>query len=111
MTEFEIASLAIQKTGLAIAAVSAIAAAIAASGIWWGIAAMMRANKERAAFLDQQREADERRHAEAMEEGRQRHLETMAALAAQNRALEAVIRGLETVIERTAPAPREGESE
>ena len=136
MTEFEIASLAIQKTGLAIAAVSAIAAAIAASGIWWGIAAMMRANKERAAFLDQQREADERRHAEAMEEGRQRHLETMAALdqqreaderrhaeameegrqrhletmaalAEQSRTLESVIRGLETVIERTAPRESE----
>ena len=61
------------------------------------------------AALERQSEADERRHAEAMEEGRRRHLETMAALAEQSRALETVIRGLETVIERTAPTPRESE--
>ena len=83
MTAFEVASLAI-------AAVSAFAAAI---GIWRGIAVMVRANEERAAALEQQREADECRHAE-----------TMAALAEQGRALEALIRGMEAVIERTAPA-------
>ncbi len=42
--------------------------------------------------LEQQREADGRRHAE-----------TMAALAEQGRALEALIRGMEAVTERTAP--------
>ena len=132
MTEFEIASLAFQEMSAWAGVGSAIAAIVAASGIWWGIAAMMRANKQRAAILDQQREADERRHAEAMEEGRRRHAETMeegrrrhaetmavldrqrladdkrhleamAALAEQSRTLEAVVRGLETVIERTAP--------
>ena len=70
--------------------------ALAAIGIWWGIAAMMRANKQRAAGLDQQRKADEQRHAEtmaALEQQRladeRRHAETMAALEAS--------------IERTAP--------
>ena len=74
--------------------VSAIAASVAAGGIWHGIRAMVRANKDRAGILDQQREADERRHTEAM----RRHAETMAALADQRRALE-------TLIARTAPAP------
>ena len=96
--------------------VSAIAASVAAVGIWHGIRAMVRANKDRAGILDQQREADERRHteamqagdqrhteamrrhAEAMQAGDQRHAETMAALADQRRALE-------TLIARTAPAP------
>ena len=88
MIDYEIANLAI-------AAVSAIAAIVAAIGIWNGIAAMVSANKQRAAFLDQQRkaddqrhaeamaahraaaEADERRHAEAMEESARRHAEAM----------------------------------
>ena len=78
--------------------VSAIAASVAAGGIWHGIRAMVRANKDRAGILDQQREADERRHTEAMQAGDQRHAETMAALADQRRALE-------TLIARTAPAP------
>ena len=60
--------------------VSAIAASIVAVGIWDGIRAMVSANKDRAGILDQQRDADERRHAEAM-------------------------RALETLIARTAPAP------
>ena len=60
--------------------VSATAASVAAVGIWHGIRAMVSANKDRAGILDQQREADERRHAEAM-------------------------RALETLIARTAPAP------
>ena len=85
--------------------VSAIAASVAAGGIWHGIRAMVHANKDRAGILDQQREADERRHTEAMQAGDQRHAEamrrhaeTMAALADQRRALE-------TLIARTAPAP------
>ena len=57
----------------------------AAAGIWYGIFAMVRANKDRAADNRADRkaesEADGRRHAEAM-------------------------RALEALIERTAPASR-----
>ena len=90
MTGFEMASLVI-------AAANATAAITAAAGIRHGIRTMVRANKDRAAILDHQREADERRHAE-----------TMQALADQRRALEALIVGMETVIERTAPKPGPG---
>ena len=106
MTGFETASLAI-------AGANALASITAAAGIWHGIRTMVRANKDRAVILDQQREADERRHAEAMRAGDQRHAEAMQALAdqrreaaGQRRALEALIAGLETMIERTAPKPR-----
>ena len=75
MTEFETASLII-------AGANATAAATATAGIWYGIRAMIRANKERAGILDRQREADEhrhdeamRRHDEAMQAGDQRHAE------------------------------------
>ena len=81
--------------------VSAIAASVAAVGIWHGVRAMVHANKDRAGILDQQRDADERRHDEAMrrhDEAVHRHAEAMAALADQRRALE-------TLIARTAPAP------
>ena len=87
MTEFENASLIIASIGAAAAIVNAIAVTVAAFGIWRGIGAMDRANKERAATLDQQREADERRHAEAMtalnemiQSGDKRHAESMTAL-------------------------------
>ena len=108
MTGFETASLAI-------AAANATAAITAAAGIWHGIRTMVRANKDRAVILDQQREADERRHAEAMRAGDQRHAEAMQALAdqrreaaGQRRALEALIAGMETMIERTATKPGPG---
>ena len=108
MTGFETASLAI-------AGANAVASITAAAGIWHGIRTMVRANKDRAVILDQQREADERRHAEAMRAGDQRHAEAMQALAdqrreaaGQRRALEALITGMETMIERTAPKPRPG---
>ena len=126
MTGFETASLAI-------AAANATAAITAAAGIWHGIRTMVRANKDRAVILDRQREADERRHAEAMrrhdeamQAGDQRHAEAMAALAdqrreaaeaaeaarreaaGQRRALEALIAGMETMIERTATKPGTG---
>ena len=126
MTGFETASLAI-------AAANATAAITAAVGIWHGIRTMVRANKDRAVILDRQREADERRHAEAMrrhdeamQAGDQRHAEAMAALAdqrreaaeaaeaarreaaGQRRALEALIAGMETMIERTATKPGPG---
>ena len=67
--------------------VSAIAASVAAGGIWHGIRAMVRANTDRGETMERMMKADERRHAE-----------TMAALADQRRALE-------TLIARTAPAP------
>ena len=126
MTGFETASLAI-------AAANATAAITAATGIWHGIRTMVRANKDRAVILDRQREADERRHdeamrrhdeavqagnqrhAEAMQAGDRRHAEAMAALAdqrreaaGQRRALEALIVGMETMIERTATKPGPG---
>ena len=124
MTDFESASLAAQQAALWVAIVvavatciSAIAATVAAGGIWYGIRAMIRANKDRAGILDRQREADERRHDETMaafaqqhRDGERRHEENMAALADQRRALEALIGGLErqtasleAVVERTAP--------
>ena len=83
MTEFETASLII-------AGATATAAVTATAGIWYGIRAMIRANKERAGILDRQREADERRHDEAMQAGDQR-------------------RALEALIERTAPKPAPAE--
>lgn len=53
---------------------------VAAIGIWVGIFVMRRASKERA-------DAEQNRHTEAMT------------------ALKAIIAGLETVIDRTAPRP------
>ena len=75
MTGFETASLVI-------AAANAGAAVTAAAGIWYGIRAMIRANRDRAGLLDRQREADERRHDEAMrghDEAMRRHDEAMQA--------------------------------
>lgn len=91
----EVIAVAISGISALAATASAVAAAVAAWGIWHGIRAMIRANKDRAGILDQQREADERRHAEAM-----------AALADQRResaeAAEAARIALEALIERTA---------
>ena len=77
MTDFEIASLAFQETSLTLqemAAWAAIVTAVAAVciGIWQclligkGLRLMSSSNKERAAVMDEQRRADERRHEEAM---------------------------------------------
>ena len=101
MTGFEMASLVI-------AAANATAAITAAAGIWHGIRTMVRANKDRAGILDQQREADERRHVEAMQALADQRREAAEAAADQRRALEALIVGMETVIERTAPKPGPG---
>ena len=133
MTEFETTSLILAGVGAGASIISAFAASVAAVGIWHGIRAMVRANKDRAGILDRQHEADERRHAEAMrrhdeatrrhdeamQAADQRHAEAMAALADQrreaaaaaadqHRALEALIAGMETMIERTAPKPGPG---
>ena len=121
MTDFEIASLTLQEIAAWAAVVAAVAAVVVGSAqcllIWKGLRLMDRSNRERAVALEQQREADERRHAEAMAahaevmaahaetmaahaetmaEGARRHTEAMAALKTQSRALE-------TLIERTAP--------
>ena len=81
MTDFESASLTVAIVVAVATCISAGAATVAAGGIWYGIRAMIRANKDRAGILDRQREADERRHDEAMTEGTRRHEEAMAALA------------------------------
>ena len=97
MTDFEIASLTLQEIAAWAAVVAAVAAAIVGPAqcllIWKGLRLMEGSNRERAVALEQQREADERRHAEAM-----------AALEAQSRALKTQSRALEALIERTAPA-------
>ena len=129
MTEFETTSLILAGVGAGASIISAFAASVAAVGIWHGIRAMVRANKDRAGILDRQHEADERRHDEvmrrhdeathrhieamrrhdeAMQAADQRYAEAMAPLADQHRALEALIAGMETMIERTAPKPGPG---
>ena len=83
MTDFEIASLAFQEMAAWAAVVAAVAAVVVGSAqcllIWKGLRLMDRSNRERAVALEQQSEADERRHAEVMEEGARRHAEAMAA--------------------------------
>ena len=99
MTDFEIASLAFQEMAAWAAIATAVVAVIVGPTqcllIWKGLRLMERSNGERAAALEQQREADERRHAEAMaahdetmaahakamEESARRHAEAMAAHA------------------------------
>ena len=61
--------------------------------IWRGIKAKDHSSAERPKDRREARETDLRRHHEAMDEGRRRHDETMAALRA--------------LLERMAPAPTE----
>ncbi len=123
MTEFETTSLILAGAGAGASIISAFAASVAAVGIWHGIRAMVRANKDRAGILDRQYEADERRHTEVMrrhdeathrhteamrrhdeavQAADQRHAEAMAALADQRReaaaAAAAQHRALEALI-------------
>ena len=49
MTEFEATSLIVAGAGVAASIIGAIAASVAAVGIWHGIRAMIHANKDRAA--------------------------------------------------------------
>ena len=134
MTDFELASLTLQEMAAWAAIVAAVVAAVVGPAqcllIWKGLRLMDRSNRERAAALEQQREADERRHAEvmaesarrhaeameesarrhaeAMEEGARRHAEAMEEGARRHAeamaALKTQSRALETLIERTAPA-------
>ena len=106
MTEFETAtiayqnaSLAYQNAGVWIAVGTLVVGLAQCALIWHGIRMMRRAADARDRGLENQRAADDQRHAEAM-----------AALADQRRALETLIAGnreqaaaLRTVIERTAP--------
>ena len=103
MTDFESASLTVAIVVAVATCISAGAATVAAGGIWYGIRAMIRANKDRAGILDQQRKADERRHEEVMTEGARRHEESMTALKALIGGLERQTASLEAVVERTAP--------
>ena len=78
MSEYEIATLALQQASLDIAGRVNIPAYIAATGIWVGIAVMYMSNlnrardaKERARDAKEQHLSDNRRHKEAMEALRQ----------------------------------------
>ena len=121
MNEYEIASLAAREAALSVAVAQVVATLAIGIGqiavVWYGIRAMVRANDERALqqreALKQQRDADDKRHAEAMQRldaardaDDKRHTEAMQRLDNQHRALEALIAGMETMIERTAPGPR-----
>ena len=115
MTPFEIATLAIS-------AANAVAAIVAAVGIWHGIRAMVRSNEDRAEqqreALREWREADERRHAESMAAlktliaGLERQGAALdrqgAALERQGAALERQGAALEEMIRRTAAPPPSG---
>ena len=98
---------------VAIAAVTGVGAAATCFLIWRGIVEMRRSSDQRAAdraearkAREEAREADLRRHKEAMDEARKRHDEAMAGQASTLEALRALI-------ERTAPAPagRAGEAD
>ena len=88
MNEYEAATLATRYAGLWIAAAQVGVGLLQAGIVWYGIRAMQRMGATRA------REQD------------QRHEEAMQRLDDQRRALEALIAGMETMIERTAPGPR-----
>lgn len=94
MTEFEAAMLTLQRSALHVAIAQVISnllvGLIQAGVLLYGIRAMTRAS-------DQRERDHQRRHAEAMQSDSERHVEAMAAVAAERRALEALI-------ERTAPA-------
>ena len=77
---------------------SLIVAALGVGSIWFGIWQMRRSGDQRAAREDA-------RHAEAMRGMDARHAEAMRGMDARHaeamRALEALIKGMENVIERT----------
>lgn len=96
MTEFEAATVAYQQAALAlqqsqywVAIAIPVTAGLVGAGqilvVLKGIRVMQRTS-------DQREKREDARHAEAME-----------ALRQQGEALRAVVKGLETVIERTAP--------
>ena len=119
----------LQIASLAAPILSAVAAGIAAVGIWYGISAMVRSNKDRRDALVQQREAEDRRHGEAMAQQREfaaqqreaedrRHGEAMTQQRefmahqreADDRRHEEAMAALKELIRRTA-APGSGTGE
>ena len=139
MTDYETATIAYQAASLAHqnagvwVAIGQLAATLIVGGaqcalIWHGIRMMRRAADTRDRGLENQRDADERRHAEAMAaldkrhaeataaldkrhaEAGQRHAEAMAALneliagsREQGAALQTATAALRTLVERTVP--------
>ena len=100
MTDFEIASLTLRG----IIGLGQIGAVL------YGIHRMVRTNEDRAAQCEQQRLEAERREDQREKREDQRHAEAMEALRQQNESLRqqgeslrVLTRGMETVIERTAP--------
>ena len=113
MSEFEIASLdyqaatlAIREIGVWIAAAHVAVGVLQAAVVGYGIHAMIRANRDRAAQVDAQARAADRRHAENMaaiaEQGRRLDA-LIEGQAEQRRASDAQTRALMELIERTAP--------
>ena len=88
-----------ESLSLAIAAGQMLVGAVAVGSVWLGILQMRRAG-------DQREKREDARHREAMEVIR-RQDETLRqqgeALRQQGEALLVLVKGLETVIERTAP--------
>ena len=106
MTEFEIATLAyqndslrIREVGLWIAAGTLVVGLAQCALIWAGIRMMRRAADTRDRGLENQRHADERRHAEAMAALN----ELIAGSREQGAALQTATAALRTLVERTAP--------
>ena len=64
--------------------------------VWLGLQQMRRAG-------DQREKREDARHREAMTALDARHREAMTALDQQAETLRAVVKGMETIIERTAP--------
>ena len=93
MTEYEVATLAIREASMWVAVAHVAATLIIGAAqiaiVWHGIRVMQRTGERRAREQDQ-------RHVEAVRQQDQNHAESM-------RALEALISGMEVVIERTAP--------
>jgi len=73
--------------------------------IVWGLWHMQAASAERNRRMDVQEKRLDRQRAEMLAAMDNQHKEAMQALERQGQALEAVIGGLQTVIERTAARP------
>ncbi len=106
MSEFEIASLdyqaatlAIREVGVWIAAAHVAVGVLQAAVVGYGIHAMIRANRDRAAQVEAQTRAADQRHVENM-----RRLDAVIeGQAEQRRVSDAQTRALVEILERTAP--------
>ena len=88
MTDYELANTILRG-------ISAVAALGSVTAILIGLRQMRQSTEERARREDQ-------RHAENMEALRSNHAESMEALRQQGESLRVLIRGMETLIERTS---------